>query len=149
MATIPRPPGKHFAPRIHSKLPSAPYTTAPQASEAQALGAIWRYLQLHPKVAFIGRFNAGGAVDGRGQYVRFCSIPGFPDLAGMLKGGRALYVEVKRPAPSAGKLTEAQQIFLEHAASNGALAFVARSIEDVESALASSNQMECRIVDCS
>lgn len=50
----------------------------------------------------------------------------------MLKGGRALYVEVKRPS---GKTTPEQAAFLQSAAKDGALAFVARSADDVYLAL--------------
>lgn len=128
----PRAPQEHFNGDRHQRLVNDGYTGAPAATERQVLLAVWHLLRLHPKVAFVGRFNAGAAVDARGQFVRFCSLPGFPDLAGMLKGGRALYVEIKRPAPNAGKLTELQAAFLERARHFGALAFVARSVEDAQ-----------------
>jgi len=128
----PRVPREHFTAERHQRLVDDGYTAAPAATERQVLLAVWHLLRVHPKVAFVGRFNAGAAIDARGQFVRFCSLPGFPDLAGMLKGGRALYVEIKRPAPSAGKLTEQQVAFLERARHFGALAFVARSVEDAQ-----------------
>ena len=53
---------------------------------------------------------------------------GHPDLSGMLRGGRALYVECKS---SVGKLTEEQAAFLSLVNQHGGLAFVARSVDDV------------------
>jgi hypothetical protein len=53
---------------------------------------------------------------------------GFPDLVGVLPGGRALFVEVKALR---GKPSPDQINFLEQARNSGACAGVARSIEDV------------------
>ena len=55
-------------------------------------------------VAFAFRANAGGMTDARGQYVKF-GFKGMADITGMLKGGRRLEVECKRP----GKLPTAEQ----------------------------------------
>lgn len=93
--------------------------------------AILDYLHRHPKVATVGRFNSGAAMgtyNNRVSYTRFNTIPGFPDIHGLLKGGRALYIEVKRPGQ---KPTAQQAAFLQDAAYGGALAFVATSVEDV------------------
>jgi hypothetical protein len=57
---------------------------------------------------------------------------GMPDICGILHGGRALYVEVKRKT---GRLSEAQKEFLGRASTLGALAIVAYCVEDVEAAL--------------
>lgn len=57
------------------------------------------------------------------------SAPGIPDILGVLPGGKALMIEVKARR---GKLSPAQQQFLEAARERGALAFVARSITDLQ-----------------
>lgn len=56
------------------------------------------------------------------------ATPGIPDIIGILPGGRALFIEVKTEN---GKLSEAQEAFLENAKALGALAFVARHLDDV------------------
>ncbi len=63
---------------------------------------------------------------GQSQWIRF-GFAGQPDIMGMLKGGRLLAVEVKRPS---GKVTPEQAEFLAKASTNGGCAFVARSIDD-------------------
>lgn len=54
--------------------------------------------------------------------------PGFADLFGVLPGGKAIFLEVKSPK---GKPSPAQTNFIAQVSSAGALAGVARSIEDV------------------
>lgn len=55
---------------------------------------------------------------------------GFSDLFGIaIPGGRAVFLEMKS---SSGRLTPEQENFLRQMASMGALAGVARSIEDAE-----------------
>jgi penicillin-binding protein-related factor A (putative recombinase) len=58
--------------------------------------------------------------------------PGVADILGVLKGGRILAIEVKSPT---GKVSPHQQTFLDRINENGGLAFVARSIDDVETNL--------------
>ena len=53
---------------------------------------------------------------------------GFSDLFGVLPGGRAIFVEVKSEK---GKPSPAQTNFLAQVSMTGAVAVVARSIEDV------------------
>ena len=67
-------------------------------------------------------------MDKRGRLVRF-GKPGSSDIVGTLPNGRSLYIEVKRPT---GRLTEAQKEFLARAHMAGALAFEARSVEEVD-----------------
>jgi hypothetical protein len=55
---------------------------------------------------------------------------GLPDLFGTLPGGRAFYIEVKRPGKLA-TLTPAQRLLLQQEAKNGAVAGYATSVEDV------------------
>lgn len=94
--------------------------------------AIIHFLSAHPKISIYGRFNSGTAITGDAQgntrYTRFNSIKGFPDIHGMLKGGRAVYIEVKRPG---GRVSEEQQEFIDKVSAHGAVAFVAYSVDDV------------------
>ncbi|MDE2022406.1 MAG: VRR-NUC domain-containing protein, partial [Patescibacteria group bacterium] len=99
--------------------------------ERDVLAAVLAALRLHPKVALAYRMNTGGMQDAHGNHVRF-GFPGSPDIHGMLKNGRALYVECKRRDT---KPTPDQQAFLDRVNRHGGLAFVARSIDDVLLAL--------------
>ncbi|OQA61445.1 MAG: VRR-NUC domain protein [Candidatus Atribacteria bacterium ADurb.Bin276] len=56
------------------------------------------------------------------------SHKGIPDIIGVLPGGKALLIEIKRIG---GKVSEEQKSFLENAKALGAKAFVARSVEDL------------------
>ena len=94
--------------------------------------AIMDFLSAHPKVSFRGRFNRGTAITGDAlgntRYTKFNSVKGFPDIHGMLKGGRAFYIEVKRKG---GVVSEDQQDFIDKVSAHGAVAFVAYSVDDV------------------
>lgn len=94
--------------------------------------AIIAFLSAHPKISIYGRFNSGAAVSGDAKggtrYTWFNSIKGFPDIHAMLKGGRAVYIEVKRPG---GKVTPDQQRFIDKVEAHGAVAFIAYSVDDV------------------
>jgi len=59
------------------------------------------------------------------------STPGCPDIIGIHKG-RMIGIEVKA---TRGKVTEIQQQFLDRINGCGGIAFVARSVEDVEKGL--------------
>lgn len=104
---------------------------APEPLEAQVQRAVLTALRMHPKVAHAHRMNSGVfkpmRKDGSTGFVR-AGFEGCPDVVGMLKGGRALYAECKRPS---GKVTPAQDAFLTQAKAAGAVAFVARSADDV------------------
>ena len=76
----------------------------PITPEKDVLAACLQLLTVHPKVAFAFRANAGAMQNPRGQWVKF-GFKGMVDISGMLKGGRRLEVEVKRP----GKLPSADQ----------------------------------------
>lgn len=95
--------------------------------------AIKQFLEL--KGCFVIRVNSGamtGEYKGKRRFVRFASEPGVSDLVGMLPDGRFLAVEVKRVG---NKATPEQQSFIDRVNQQGGLAFVARSIEDAETAL--------------
>lgn len=103
----------------------------PEPKESDVQRAVLHALALHPAVAHAHRMNTGvfrpQRRDGSTGFVR-AGFKGCPDVVGMLKGGRALYVEVKRPS---GKTTDDQEQFLAQATRDGAVAFVARSADDV------------------
>lgn len=105
---------------------------APLEKEIQT--AIIEAIELRRDVVFVGRFNRGQAVatDGYGntRYTPFNSVPGFPDIHGLLVGGRAFYIEVKRPPPHYRKPDEVQQRFLDEAIVGGACAGVACSVDE-------------------
>jgi hypothetical protein len=56
------------------------------------------------------------------------SVPGLPDITGVLKGGRGFWIEVKAPK---GVVSDHQQRFIDNINAAGGLAFVARSVDDV------------------
>jgi len=98
--------------------------------EAEIQKDILDHLQAHPVVAKTYRTHNQGkrGIGGGGR--RKTDVTGLPDISGYLKEtGRALYIEVKK---TGGKLSYDQWEFLTEANWNGGLAFVARSIPDVE-----------------
>ena len=95
-------------------------------SESKIQREILKYLETAPSVAYFFRHNVG-AFKLKGRYVRF-GVPGQSDILGILKGGRFLAIEVKRPKKNR---TPAQVEFQETVNNAGGLAFVARNIEDV------------------
>lgn len=95
--------------------------------EATIQKAIIAYLNLHPNVAWCVRLNSGVmTIEGR---LFKASFRGCSDIIGQLKDGRFLAVEVKRPNR---KPTDDQAAFLHKVSSNGGVALVASSIDDVE-----------------
>ncbi len=54
---------------------------------------------------------------------------GVPDIVGILPGGKALFIEVKSPT---GKVSPEQQYFIDTALLLGAVAGVARSVDDAK-----------------
>jgi VRR-NUC domain len=101
--------------------------------EADVQRAVLGLLLKHPAVAFAHRINTrvvdvADAKSKTGTRPMRTAPKGHPDIKGMLKNGRALYVECKS---SKGQLTEEQATFLSLVNKHGGLAFVARSIDDV------------------
>lgn len=114
-----------------------PKTEPTQAkSEKEIQSEILAYLRSHHAVAWAHRFNRGTAVSqdehGRHYHIKFNTCPGFSDIHLLLKSGRAGYVEVKVPGKSP---TDDQADFLLACWETGALAMVARSVEDMERAM--------------
>jgi len=100
--------------------------------ERAVLKAVLAALRAHPRVAFVERMNSGAYKSAAGHYVRYGFV-GCPDIIGMLKDGRFLAVEVKRPG---GNPTGDQVEFLGVVARWHGVAFVAWSADDVARALA-------------
>ncbi len=96
-------------------------------SESDIQKSILSHLEGNPIVAYHWRHNVG-SVKRSGRYLRF-GVPGQSDILGILKGGRFFAIEVKRPK----KNREPNQIEFQKTVNEfGGLAFVARSVEDVE-----------------
>jgi predicted NUDIX family NTP pyrophosphohydrolase len=104
--------------------------TRPEPSESAVLDAILQALAVHPAVGGFWRQNTGAFAIGEGRNRRFVRFgpKGSPDIHGYLNDGRALFVEVKRPS---GRVSGDQKAFIERAVAHGAVAFVARSVDDV------------------
>ena len=64
------------------------------------------------------------------------SVNGTPDILAVI-GGRFVAIEVKAPA---GKVSPIQQAQIDRINAAGGLAFVARSVDDVKAALASTTK---------
>lgn len=128
--------GKPLRPMVGG-IPDAPKTRAAAGSSGEPLEKdiqkeIMAYLKTHPRVAFRGRFNRGtmqSQYGDKASYTMFNTVVGFSDIHGMLKGGAAFYIEVKRRT---GRAEPEQQAFIDHVWENGGIAFVARSVEDVK-----------------
>lgn len=97
----------------------------PEPLESEIQRTILQYLEI--RGIFHWRNNTG-ALKSDTRFVRF-GHKGSSDIVGVLPGGRALFIEVKRRT---GRLTEAQKEFIARAHMAGALAFEARSVEEVD-----------------
>jgi hypothetical protein len=105
----------------------------PEPTEAQVMASIRTAMQYHPAVAACWRINSGSAwLKGKGgqeRPVKFHDIAGCSDLIGILKGGRWLAIEVKRPS-TRNDTTPAQDAFLDRIERAGGVAFVAWSVDE-------------------
>ena len=104
-------------------------------SEHDVQVSILALLRHHPKVAKAIRYNSGrfrlpGAPGERDRWFSANDCPGHSDIAGVLKGGRAFYLEVKKPGKSS-KPGDAQDTFLTEMAFAGALAAEVSSVDQV------------------
>jgi len=103
----------------------------PAPLEANIQSLILEYLPKDGRVGMFWRQNTGGAtLPGRGgtkQFVKF-GTKGVSDILGVLEGGRALAIEVKRPGRPP---TDHQKNFMDAINAAGGLAFVATSVRDV------------------
>ncbi len=136
-----------FQSEIKERKPRAalltPKPEVPLEKDVQA--DILATLKAHPLVAFVGRFNRGTAIseyNGKKSYTRFNTVDGFPDLHGMLKGGAAFYIEVKRKLPDGRKPiqpSDDQREFIDMVKRNYGRAGVAYSVEDALAIISGTN----------
>lgn len=113
--------------------------TAPVALESDTQSQIVDFLraeQLRGRVIWFCRVNGGG-VKTATQFIRFYALyllgiekrsRGYPDLHGMLPGGRYFALEVKRKGE---RMTPEQKEFIDAVLAGGGIAGVVRSFEDV------------------
>ena len=93
--------------------------------EADILRDILKALRAHPAVATVERRQSGVFRDGN-RFVRV-GQRGLPDISGMLHGGRAYAIEVKRP----GRLADERQAeYLNRIQAAGGCAGVASSVSE-------------------
>jgi len=93
--------------------------------------SIVEYLSYHSNVAWVERMNVGCHLineNNSRRYIRYAFV-GCSDILGQLKNGQLLAIEVKS---ATGVLSESQREFINKVNTNGGVAFVARSIDDVE-----------------
>jgi len=108
----------------------------PKLSEAQIQKQILDMLKFHPDVGHSWRMNTQGVPLHGKQAGKFRPAPcrGISDIMALLKpSGRMLAIEVKSKT---GRVTPEQTAFLESIKGSGGVALVARSIADVENAIA-------------
>lgn len=94
--------------------------------EKEIQNEILDYLRVCPAIHRAWQ-NDTKSIRGRRIVNRFRPA-GLPDIIGSLKGGRALFIEVKKKG---GMVSHEQRKFIESENKNGAVAFVARSLEQV------------------
>ena len=83
---------------------------------------------LHAKGVFCWRQNQGAIPTKNGGFRRFNGMPGQSDIIGIWKG-KFLAIEVKRPK---GKVSEAQDLFLDSVMEQGGIAMVVHSVDELE-----------------
>lgn len=96
--------------------------------EKEIQSVILDYLKM--KGIFCWKEHSGGIPIQQGNSFRMMPIglSGKADILGIMKDGRFLAIEVKRPS---GVLTDAQVEFLFNIKKNGGIALVARSLDDI------------------
>lgn len=103
-----------------------------QPLERDIQKACLQLLRSHPKVGMVWRQNSGTFTeqnpDGSQRYITANTMPGMSDIAGVLRGGRAFFLEVKRPGQKPSRL---QQYFLQRAREAGAFAEVISDPEQI------------------
>ena len=97
-------------------------------TESAIQGAVVAALRAHPGVAMVWRQNAG-VVQAQSGYVMRVGEKGMADVGGILRGGRALQIEIKRPGIDVAAGT-AQAEWLHACSDAGAAAGVAHGVEE-------------------
>jgi hypothetical protein len=118
---------------LEGKAPRATPVPSTKQRETEIQRDILRLLKQHPSVAFAHRINTRvldvpDEKSPTGTRPMRMAPKGHPDLCGMLKDGRALYVEVKA---ANGTLTEEQAAFLSLVNRYGGIGIVASSVDMV------------------
>jgi len=103
-----------------------------EATEAQVQATIIEYLELGRIVHTVSDGSRHWDAKGRVRASRVL-MPGWPDISGVLPGGRAFFVEVKSLR---GRLSHAQLACHARLREAGAVVVVARSLEDVQAVIA-------------
>lgn len=102
-------------------------------TETQLVKACLQWLHLEGYFAY--RSNSGAMQvrkpDGQFRFVRF-GTPGLADITGMLRSGRALYVECKLPG---NRQTMAQKNFQYEVGMSGGLYVLTYSLDDLAEAV--------------
>ena len=98
-------------------------------TETQIVRAILDYLAANRILAW--RSNVGAARNPAGRLVRF-GVKGMPDIAGVLPGGHALFLEVKRRH---GRMSPEQDRMQTRLMEAGALVSVVHGIAEVRAIL--------------
>ena len=97
-------------------------------TEAAIQRSILAALGTHPAVAMAWRQNAG-VVQAQSGYVMRVGPKGMADIGGIMRGGRALQIEVKRPGIEV-EMGTAQAEWLRACRDAGATVGVAHSVEE-------------------
>jgi hypothetical protein len=113
-----------------------PFSLKPvKPTEHQIQDAILRYLARERRVLWAERMNSGKGLvvrpNGSTQWMKWGFV-GCPDIMGQLKDGRYLAIECKSHS---GRVRPEQRQHITQAADHGAVAIIARSVEDVQTAL--------------
>lgn len=108
-------------------LEASPKIKKTKSLEADSLAEVIPALRTHHTVAWGRRQNTGAAKVG-GRFIKF-GWAGCTDLLGMIKDGRLLAVECKRP--KGGRLSIEQAHFIAMVNQFGGCAFVANGAKDV------------------
>jgi hypothetical protein len=98
--------------------------------EGRVLEGCLRYLEI--RGIYHWRNSTGAVQIAPGRFMRFGKV-GSSDILGVLPSGRLLCVECK--APKGGRLSPEQRQFLAEVRELGALAVVARSFRELDTAL--------------
>lgn len=115
-----------------------PFKLTPDPVREQAILAVaLKYLNGPARcVAWRANVIATGSVSATGARRWVRSLPvGHPDIAGILPGGRALFVEIKRPG---AQLSPAQVGMLKVLSTMGALALTVHSLDELRTQLRAS-----------
>ena len=97
-------------------------------TEAAIQKSILEALNRDRRVAMAWRQNAGAVKTAQGYVVRM-GPTGMADIGGIMRGGRSLQIEVKRPGQNV-KNNSAQDAWLKRCDKAGALCGVAHSVEE-------------------